>query len=261
MRVMANGAAFAHRLVLKNKRPCLLPMALGAGFVQPRHRKPGRRLVDLQPVRVVALNAIHPAFDDLVMLRELEFAVNVEVALETSGRVFAGIDDELSPAPAHFDVPAPRAMTRFTTALPRHRGIFHVKPRVRAPGKNPHVFSVAVGARLVAHVMRARNFQRNGHFPRRGGAGIEQDTRDTHNTADQYWNNDAHFFRLRFRARNGRSPQRLLVVAAGLCPAPGESGGTPLPAVVVFVAGAAAAAFSISFAINSEKFPPKGIVV
>jgi hypothetical protein len=103
-----------------------------------------------------------------MVLRQIEFGVDFKVALKTGRGIFAGIDDEPAAAAAHLDVPAARAMARFTAALAGHRRGFHVDARMRAGRKNPDVIGVTVEAGLVAHVMRAGDFRRTGDQVRRG---------------------------------------------------------------------------------------------
>ena len=89
---MTRGAALADGLVFEDKRAPLRRVALSAGvpFGCQRssasfHRRPR--------MRVVAIAATDFAFQDRVMVRQIEFATLVEVALETDfGRSF-GIDD------------------------------------------------------------------------------------------------------------------------------------------------------------------------
>ena len=59
-------------------------------------------------MRVVALNTIHFAFNHGMMLGQIKFSLNFEVALKTRCRVFAGINDEF--VLAAFDVFAARAV-------------------------------------------------------------------------------------------------------------------------------------------------------
>lgn len=94
---VANGASLAQRGVFKNKRPGLLPVTLRAGLVQARHGEASRRLHDVQPVRIMALCAIHLTFEDGMMLRKMKLGVDVQVALEARLRIFAGVNDELLP--------------------------------------------------------------------------------------------------------------------------------------------------------------------
>jgi hypothetical protein len=102
--VMANGAAFAERFVLENKWPRLLAMTTRTTLVQSRHGKAASRFENIEAMWIMALDTIHSAFDDGMALRQIEFCVGLEMALETSGRVFAGINDEFSPTAARFDM-------------------------------------------------------------------------------------------------------------------------------------------------------------
>src|SRR5262249_57730388 len=78
MRIVAGGARFTYGRVLKDKRPRLGLMTLGARFVQARHGQTAGRLHDVQPVRVMALHAIHFALGDGVMLGAMNSAVLVK---------------------------------------------------------------------------------------------------------------------------------------------------------------------------------------
>jgi hypothetical protein len=85
-------------------------------LVQARHGEAAGGFHDVRAVWVVALDAVHPAFEDGMMLRQIEFGVGFQMTVETSGWVFAGIDDEFSPSTTGFDVFAARAVTGFATA-------------------------------------------------------------------------------------------------------------------------------------------------
>ena len=69
MRIVACRAALAQRGMLKDEGPGLLTMTLTAGLVRPGHRISARRFHDVQTMRVMALDAIHLALRDRVMLR------------------------------------------------------------------------------------------------------------------------------------------------------------------------------------------------
>jgi hypothetical protein len=159
MRVVANCASFPQGFVLENERLRLFPVALPTGLVEPCHCQPAGRFLDIHPVRVMALNAVHSGLDYRVVLGEGEFGMDVQVAFKAGRRVFAGIDDESPSAAAQLDVPATRSMARFAPALAGHGCRFHVKPRVRAGWKHTHVIGVAILASLVAHVVSAGNLQ------------------------------------------------------------------------------------------------------
>lgn len=133
--VVADGAAFAHRLMLEHYGPGLLAMTLRAAFVVPRHRQSARGFEDVAAVRVVALHAVHMALDDRMMLRQVELRFGLGVALEARGRVLAGIHDEPAASAADFDVFAPGTMAGLAAALSARRHAFHAQSRVRTAGK------------------------------------------------------------------------------------------------------------------------------
>lgn len=160
VRTMANRAAFVQGFVFKNKGPGLGLMTLGAALVLPRHRQPARRFEDVAAVRIVAVHAIHVAFDDRVMVRQVEFRLHIEMALKTGLRFFAGVDDELRRA-AGTDVFAAGAMAGFAPALAGHPRVFKMQPRVGAGGKFPDDVRMAIGASAIADKMRAGNLERH----------------------------------------------------------------------------------------------------
>jgi hypothetical protein len=94
VRTVAGDATFTQRVVLEDKWPCLISMALGAILIPPRHGQPAGRFHDVHSMRVVALDAVHAAFQDRVVLGKMELSLYLHVALKTSSRVVAGIDDE-----------------------------------------------------------------------------------------------------------------------------------------------------------------------
>ena len=172
-RVVANDAAFAQSFVFKNERACLGLMTLRAIFVLPRHRQSASRFENIAAVRVVAIHATHVAFNDGMMLRQTEFRMNVEVALKTGFRIFAGIDDELRRTP-RADVFAAGAVAGFAAALAGHRGVGKMQARVRTHWKFSDDVRVAIGAGLVADEMRAGNFQGRNDRGRGRGTGNQK---------------------------------------------------------------------------------------
>lgn len=128
--IVAGNAAFAQRGMLENERMRLRAVALGTAFVQARHRQAAGGFHNVHAVGIVALDAVHLAFDDRVMLREIEFSVRFEMALETRGGVRAGIDDELAAPAARRDMQAARPVAGFATLLPGHSGLFEMQARV-----------------------------------------------------------------------------------------------------------------------------------
>ena len=83
MGIVTNGAAFAQRRVLEDEGPGLLAMALRAAFVLPGHGQSAPGFENVTPVRVVALDTGQAAFDDLVMLREAELRLDIQMTLKT----------------------------------------------------------------------------------------------------------------------------------------------------------------------------------
>ena len=164
MRVMARRTAVAHRLVLEHHWAGLLAMAVGAAFILSRHGEAARRFHDVRAMRIVALRAIHPAFDDRMMLRQIELGVRFEMALETRGRVLAGIEDEFLPA-ARLDMQAARAMTGFAAAGTCF-GIRHkMQARMWAGRKFLDNLGVAFVAGFIADESRTGNFRRRNYRP------------------------------------------------------------------------------------------------
>jgi hypothetical protein len=163
VRVVTNGAPLAQSRMFKNERPGLGLMTLGAALILLRHGQPARRFEDVATVRIVTIHAIHVSFDDRVMMRKIEFRLNVEMALETRCRFFTGINDELRRA-AGTDVFAAGTVTGFAPTLARHSGILKMQPRMGTGGKFPADVRMAIGTRAVADEMRSRNFQRHRHL-------------------------------------------------------------------------------------------------
>jgi hypothetical protein len=107
---------------------------------------------------IVALHAIHVAFDDGVMLRQIKFRVHIRVALETRARIFAGIYNHSPPAYAHMF--APWAVAGFATGALRKFDIVLAEASVRAHRERARNIRVTIDARRVADKMRARHMRR-----------------------------------------------------------------------------------------------------
>ena len=135
VRAVANSATFAQRLVLENHGPRLFAMTLRAAFVPAGHGQAGLGFEDVSAVRIMALHTIHPPFNDRMMLRQVKLALNVDVALETSGRVLARIDDEFGP-PARLDMFAAGAVAGFATGAARHGVSARISARMRTGRKD-----------------------------------------------------------------------------------------------------------------------------
>lgn len=178
VRVVTHDAAFTHGLVLENKRPRLIAMAGGTGLVQLRHCQSAGGFHDVVPMRVVALDAVHLAFDDGMMMRQAEFGVRANMAAEAGFGGFAGIDDELVAAlPAGLDVLAGGAVAGLATVLGGFTGRADEDTGMRAGGKLLCDGRMAVGTGLVAGKGRAFDVQRLDHRARDGGAGTKNGKR------------------------------------------------------------------------------------
>jgi hypothetical protein len=121
----------------------------------------------------MALHTVHLALLHRVMLREVEFSVDFQMAIETGLRVFAGIEDELASSTASRDVFAARAVTGFAARVSTQLSRIHMEPRVRAGGKGARIIGVAIDTGLVARKGGAFNLRRRDNRALGGGAGNE----------------------------------------------------------------------------------------
>jgi hypothetical protein len=72
VRIVAGDTTFAQRVVLEDKWPCLVPVALGATLILPRHGQSAGGFHDVHAMRVVALDAVHVAFQDRMVLGKMK---------------------------------------------------------------------------------------------------------------------------------------------------------------------------------------------
>lgn len=156
--IVTDGAAFAQGFVLKDKWTGLVLVTLGAALILSSHCQAAFGFENVTAVRVVAVDAIHVTFDDRVMLRQIELALDIEMALKTAVRFFPRVDNE-SGAAAGTDMFAAGTMAGFAAAHAGHGRISNMQAGVRAGWKFADNFCMTIGAGLVADVMRAGNFQ------------------------------------------------------------------------------------------------------
>ena len=171
MWIVARLAAFAERLVFECERPRLIAMALRAGLIELGHRQTSRRFLDVAPVRVVAIDAVHPFFHNGMMMRQVELRMNFQMALVTTRGVFARVHDEFASTAPAGNVLAARAVAGFAPRHARPFQILFVKPAMGTGGKNPGDIRVTIRARPVSDECRALNFRRSdkGAIERRTG--------------------------------------------------------------------------------------------
>lgn len=176
VRRVTRDAALAQGLVSENVRLALLAVAVGARLVQARERETVLRFVYVETVCVMALSAVEFAFEDLVVMRQPELRVRLNVAGEAGLRRLAWIDDELvPPLPSCLDVLAARSVARLATGLARETRAVRVEAPVRTGGKSAGVVRVTVGAGLVADNGCAHDSRRSGDGALNGGAGAKSD--------------------------------------------------------------------------------------
>src|SRR5689334_23131995 len=132
MRAVANGTTFAHCLMLEDKRPGLVAMTLSTRLIKSRDAEPTSGFHDVRAVRVMALHAVHLAFDYRVVLRQREFRVRLKMALKAGSGIFAGVQNELPFTTTHFDVLAARTVARFASAWSNARVGSELHTGVRA---------------------------------------------------------------------------------------------------------------------------------
>ncbi len=119
VRVMADGAAFVHRLVFKNEGSRLVLMARGTALILPGHGKTPGGLENVLTVRVVALHAIHETLRHGMMLGQTEFALDIQVAFHAGIRFFTRVYNQtwLAAGPDMFTA---WSVAGFASSLPRH---------------------------------------------------------------------------------------------------------------------------------------------
>jgi hypothetical protein len=169
----------------------LFAMAVAAGFVDARHRKPARRFNDVEAMRVVALNAIHLTFQHRMMLWQMELGIRRNVTLKAGFRLFARVEDEFSATTAGSDVFAPGAMTRFATLLARHFCVGQMQPRMRARRKCARDWLMTIRACFVTNVTGAFNLRRGHHGSLKRRAGVKKHDRSRCDHEQEQGNNDA----------------------------------------------------------------------
>ena len=160
VRAMANGATFTKRGMLEHKRPGLLPVALGAGFVDARHSQAAGRFENIAAMGVMALGAVHFLLGQRMMLRQMEFGLRGPMTFVTGRRIPSRVYDVL-PRPGVGHVQAGRAMAGFATGQANGARAFQPDARVGAGGKHPANVRMAFGAGFIADERRAGNNRRH----------------------------------------------------------------------------------------------------
>ena len=188
VRLMADGATVAQRLVFVNDHARLFAMTLCAGFVQAREAgcRPGlerclmRCLENICPVWVVALDAIHAVFQYRMTMRQSELGVHINMTGETGFRFPARIDNKFAPPAPGLHVQAAWSVARFTAGSLGSRRSSQMKTRMRAGWKVASDVRVTIDAGQVANKSRSLNHRRRHDRALNMGTGSQ-------NNADQHY--------------------------------------------------------------------------
>lgn len=164
---MTHRAALAKRFMLEDERACLFAMTLSTGLVLSRHEQTGRRFKNVHAMRIVALHAVHPAFEHRVMLGQAEFCVGLQMALKAGRRVFSRIDNKFPATTASGNMFAARSMAGFASGITVQLRAIEVHARMRARGKSPGNICMAIVTGVIPNVNSA------GHFGQRGNRSLK----------------------------------------------------------------------------------------
>ena len=151
-------------------------MAFGAVLVQAGEGQAAGRFHDVCAMRVVTLNAIHSSFDHGMMLRQVEFGMGLQMALEAGGGILARVDDELAAPAAGLGVFAARPMAGFAAGLAAHFGVLDMDAGVRAGSESARDIGMAIKADAIADIGSARYFRRSDDGAGGGRAGKQPQT-------------------------------------------------------------------------------------
>jgi len=175
VRIVAGGAAFTKGFVFENEWSGLLAMTCAATFISPGHGQASAGgLEDVGPVRVMALEAVHSALNDRMMLRKIEFSLSLQMTLKTNRRLFAGVHDEFAAPAAGFDVLAAGAVAGLASGLANEFGVLEMDARVGAGGEHAGDVGMALVTGFVADVACARNLGRSQDGAFEAGTGDKQ---------------------------------------------------------------------------------------
>ena len=180
VRTVAGGAAFPDRFVLEYKNPLLRLMTMGAVFLLREQLRAAAGMGNAL-VRRMALNARHPAFRHRMMIRQIELAPDIQVALIADRLNRPGIlQGQPRPLPhrlrssggetiGRFDVAARVGMqttwpvTRFATC-PQRAFTLRNQPRMIRSFESPANFFVTLFAFAGADVFCPRHIRQR-HRP------------------------------------------------------------------------------------------------
>ena len=158
VRVMADGAAFEHGIVLEEEGAFLRGMALRARLVLVLEVCPCVD-DDMAAMRIMAVTARYVTVEDLMRMREMELAAFVEMALEAGLGRPVGIDDRAGGA-AGVDVVRAGTVARLATGVP-DRGVTQRQASVGSRGEMIGDICVAFHTSLRALESGTRDMRRD----------------------------------------------------------------------------------------------------
>lgn len=97
--IVTGGATLPQSLMLVDMHAALFPVTRCAGFVLTCHRETARRLEEIQPMGIMALNAAHLALGNGMVLRKMKLTSDLKMTFITSAGIRPRIGNE-SPTPA-----------------------------------------------------------------------------------------------------------------------------------------------------------------
>ena len=175
MWLVTDETTFARRFVFVNVRPALDGVTLKTGLILSHERSaPGDDRVAL--VGIMTICAAHFAFEDGMMVGQIELAPLVQMAVEAGFRRFLRINYRGS-RPPRLVMDAARAMTRFTAHV-EGVGPACSEFGVRRSGEIARDILVALSAAFRADELGAGDLGWRDDRPGEGCAGDQDDCRD-----------------------------------------------------------------------------------
>ena len=101
---------------------------------------------------IVALNAVHLAFNHRMMLRHPKIGFRLQMALKTGARIFSGVYNKFPAPTAGFDVLAAGPVAGFATGLSAELGVLNVHPCMRTRRKYSRDVRMTFRASAIAYV-------------------------------------------------------------------------------------------------------------
>ena len=182
--LMTDGAAFAQGFMFVDDHARLFAMALCASFIEPsqaglRTRAKGcvmRSFEDIRAVWIVALHAIHPGFQDRMMVGQSELGLHVDMTIQASRWFPSRIDNELAATTAALHVQAPRPMTRLAAHGLGAWRTLQMESGMRTGRKDASQIRMAIDACLIADKRSSFNRWRGQHGVLKAGTGNQNNS-------------------------------------------------------------------------------------